>query len=148
MGTEEASVILPVIVKRLNYNLAMNVLQLVYSESVIVQNIDLELDALLQSDLSTKIIWIYGYKDRYTPLHYPEELKKNYPKTHVFMSEKKEVEHAFCVKHTRCVVDQIIKICALLRLSIKPQVENYLEMEIETQQHSPSDTPLLAETTE
>jgi hypothetical protein len=58
----------------------MNVLQLVYSESVIVQSIDLELDSLLKNKEKSKhLIWIYGYIDRYTPLHFPEELKRDYP---------------------------------------------------------------------
>lgn len=90
-------------------------------ESVEVVDIDEEIRELIERE-GENLIWIYSHKDPYTPLHFPEEMKEEFPNSTwitfpiliyaatVVMTENTDVEHAFVVKHSKEVAEQLFKI--------------------------------------
>jgi len=95
-----------VINEKIHYHTASNVLYMAYTEYFTVLQIDSEIKEVIQND-GHDFIWIYGHTDPYTPTHFIEEMKSLFPKTPVYLCSNPSVEHAFCLRYSEPVAQDV-----------------------------------------
>ncbi|KYQ92204.1 hypothetical protein DLAC_07050 [Tieghemostelium lacteum] len=91
--------------QKINYDMASNILYMAYTEALDIREVDSEVQSVFDGRL-TDLFFIYGQTDNYTPPHFYEELKKQYPSGNIEYASK-EVPHAFVLSHSKPVAIRV-----------------------------------------
>lgn len=79
-----------------------------YIEARDIHEIDDELKDIL-NDTNKDILFYYSTIDPYTPFEYIDEVRNNYKNVNIEYAPP-EVEHAFVIKHSKFIAEEIVKL--------------------------------------
>jgi len=95
--------------EKINSSTVLNILHMAYSEGNEVIEIEDDINEVFENH-SEKLIVMYAYHDKYTPIYFRDELIKKYPKVHVVMAKEDVIEHSFVINHSNEVAEQVYTI--------------------------------------
>jgi len=93
---------------RVNRHLVHNVLYMAYTEGQEVIHMDDDCISVIEEHHS-RMLFLYGRTDRYTPLPFYEELKERFPEGLIELAPE-GVEHAFVLQNMEIVAERVCRI--------------------------------------
>jgi pimeloyl-ACP methyl ester carboxylesterase len=105
LDSDVSKPVINILQQKANYHVVLNCLYMAYCEAQEVIAVDDDCRSCFENDLD-KVLFLYSQIDKYTPPHFVDDLKSDYPKANVLLAEKK-VTHAFVVGYSKHVVEQI-----------------------------------------